>query len=190
MTFDELKQEIFNLTNRPDLESETESAIKAATLKAHQSDYYSKDIYETVLTTEDTGYIHSIDYPSAIPNFRSLKYIRKPDEGYISIISPEEIFDVYGEQKADIAYIAGRAIELRSSTQINTLIIAAYVNPIVAKLYYSSWVAENYPYAIIFEAARVLFKTIGYDEQSRAYEALVFEQYAALRREALTDVGY
>jgi hypothetical protein len=47
-----------------------------------------------------------------------------------------------------------------------------------------------YPYAIIYEACRVLFKTIGYDEQSSAYTSLVAEAYEQLKTSALTDVGY
>ena len=47
MTFDELVEEVFLITARRDLVAETNSAVKAATLKAHKSDFYSKDIFET-----------------------------------------------------------------------------------------------------------------------------------------------
>lgn len=195
MTFDELCQEVYILTNRPDLVNETKSAIKAATLKAHQSDFYSKDIFETVIQAEEAAYIHSIDYPSIISNFRALRYIRKLDSsgevsGFISVISPEDIFDLYGQNKTDVAYIAGRVIELRSSTSVQKVILGCYVFPIVAEASYASWIAEYYPYAIVYEATRVVFKTIGYDEQSAQYEKLVAEQFTLLRQSALADVGY
>ena len=47
MTFDELVAEVYLLTARGDLTAETQSAVKAATLKAHKSDFFSKDIFET-----------------------------------------------------------------------------------------------------------------------------------------------
>jgi len=72
---------VYELTKRPDLVDETKSAIKAATLKAHMSDYYSKDIYEMYVNLSDTTskYIWSLDYITLMSNFRSLKYIRKYD---------------------------------------------------------------------------------------------------------------
>jgi len=192
-SFNELLQEVYAVTNRPDLISESKMAIKAATLKAHQSDFYSKDIYEQYVTLGDeASYLWSLDYISLISNLRSFKYVRKLDpEGtpgdFITILSPEEVLDTYGASRQDIAYVAGRILEIKSSTEINTCLLAAYVNPIVAEGSYSSWVADLYPYVIVFEAARVLFKTIGYDEQSAAYNQLVGEQYQILRTNALPD---
>ena len=46
-TFTELCNDVYTMTKRPDLVAETKLAVKAATLKAHQSDFYPKDIYET-----------------------------------------------------------------------------------------------------------------------------------------------
>jgi hypothetical protein len=79
MTFDELLQEVYNITSRDDLVDMTKSAVKAATLKAHQSDFYSKDIYETPIEFAATSYVHSLDIISLIPNYRALKYLRKFD---------------------------------------------------------------------------------------------------------------
>lgn len=189
---------VYELTKRPDLVDETKSAIKAATLKAHMSDYYSKDIYEMYVNLSDTTskYIWSLDYITLMSNFRSLKYIRKYDSDagepsdFIEVITPNEVLDSYKVTKTDVCYVAGRVIEIRSSTAISKLILAAYVNPIITDADYSSWVAELYPYAIVYEAARIIFKTIGYDEQFAAYKELVADQYILLQRTALTDVGY
>ena len=80
MTFDELLTEVYLLTSRSDLIDQTKAAIKAATLKAHQSDFYSKDIYERhVELSGDAAYVHSLDYISLISNFRAIKYLRKFD---------------------------------------------------------------------------------------------------------------
>lgn len=196
MTFDELLTEVYLLTNRSDLEVQTKAAIKAATLKAHMSDFYSKDIYESYIDLGATdNYVHSFDYISSISNFRAIKYIRKIDSDgeagdFIEVIEPEEVLDSYGVGRTDIAYVAGRVIEIKSSTEFSKLILGCYVLPIIVEATYSSWVAELYPYAIVFEAARVVFKTIGFDEESAAYERLVAEQFILLKASALSDVGY
>ena len=192
MTFNELVNEVYLLTNRPDLESETKSAVKSAALKAHMTDFYSRDLYETKLTLEEASNIQSIDIHSIIPNFRSLNYIRIVDSTgapmcMLDIISPQEILDQYTNTRVNVAYMAGRAIEVRSAVEFSNLIVGCYVLPIITEANFSSWVGIQFPYAIVQEAARVVFKTIGYDEQSRAYEQLVAEQYNLLKSTALAD---
>jgi len=192
----ELITEVYNLTNRPDIIAETAAAVRAATLKAHHSDFFSKDMYEVPITFEEAAYIHTLDYISVLPNYRALNYLRKFDEAsdepmeFITIITPTEVLDSYNVRRLDIAYVAGRAIEIRSSTEFSKLLMGAYVSPVISSTDYSSWVADLYPYAIVFEAARVVFKTIGYDEQSAQFERLVAEQYAELKINALPDVAF
>lgn len=196
MTFEELLEEVYTLTNRPDLVNETKSAVKAATLKAHTSDFYSRDIYETGVSFDESKYIQSLDYYCLICNFRALKYLRRVDSDtdtagtFIDIITPEEVLDSYGQGKVDVAYVAGRNLEIRSACSFQYALLGAYVLPIVTETGYSSWVAAQFPYAIIYEAARVVFKTIGYDEQSAQFNLLVAEEYSLLKQTALSDVGY
>lgn len=196
MTFDELVQEVYNITNRSDLVTETESAVRAATLKAHQSDFYSKDIYETGVEFPTADYKQSLDYISLVSNYRALKYLRRvenetDDVGkFIQIITPEESLDAYGHNRNDIAYIAGRVLEIRSSVTFSKCLFACYVNPIVRLNAYSSWVADQFPYAIIHEAARRVFSAVGQMEESNGQLRLVAEEFNLLRQQSLSDVGY
>ena len=196
MTFAEQLEEVYLITNRRDLEAETKSAIKAATLKAHHSDFYSKDIFETGVEFSSSSYRQSLDYVTLYSNFRAFKYVRvvtgeDDDLGTtIEIITPEEVLDSYGCNRNDIAYVAGRVLEIRSSTSFTKILIGAYVLPIVREVDYLSWVAEQHPFAIVYEAARVVFKAIGYSEQSTAFSRLAAEEFGLLRMSALSDVGY
>lgn len=196
MTFDELLEEVYLITARRDLVAETKSAIKAATLKAHKSDFYSKDIHETGIEFDTADFRQSLDYISLISNFRSLKYLRRVEDenddvgNFFDIITPEETIDSYGLNRADIAYVAGRVLEIRSSVTFSKALLGAYVLPIVREGAYTSWVAEQFPFVIIYEAARVLFKAIGYDEQSATFTQLVAEEFNLLKLSALSDVGY
>jgi len=195
MTFDELVDEVYSITNRPDLVTETISAVKAATLKAHRSDFYSKDIFETGVEFHTLANNQSLDYINLLSNFRALKYVKRvtnatDEQGKLfTILTPDELLDSYGHNRTDVAYVAGRVLEIKSSLEFRFILLGCYVNPIIRVNAYASWVAEQYPYAIIREAARILFKTIGYDEQSAAYNILVAEEYQLLRSSALADVG-
>ena len=196
MTFDELVEEVFLITDRRDLKVETESAVKAATLKAHRSDFYSKDIHEQGVEFNVADFRQSLDYILLISNFRSLKYLKRVDDEnddvgkFLEIITPENTLDSYGINKIDIAYVAGRVLEIRSSVEFSKMLLGAYVLPIVREGAYDSWVAEQNPFVIIYEAARVIFKSIGYDEQSATFTQLVAEEFNLLRMSALSDVGY
>tara|TARA_R110000851_G_scaffold62639_2_gene143520 strand:- start:473 stop:1063 length:591 start_codon:yes stop_codon:yes gene_type:complete len=196
MNLNELITEVYTLTNRPDLVAETTSAVKAATLKAHKTDFYSKDIYETGIQFTESSYKQSLDYIALISNFRAFKYLRKADsftddEGvFFTVLTPEETVDSYGKNRTDVAYIAGRVLEIRSSTNFQYAYLGCYVAPIITNAGYSSWVADLCPFAIVYEACRVIFKSIGYDEQSNTFTRLLAEEYELLKMSGLTDVGY
>jgi hypothetical protein len=195
VTLDELIAEVYEITNRSDLVSETASAVKAATLKAHKTDFYSKDIYETGISFTTPEYRQSLEYFTVVPNFRSFNYLRKSETAtndtgvFFEIITPQEVLDSYGINRTDVAYVAGRALEIRSSTLFQYGLLGCYLLPVVTTAGYSSWVAEQSPFAIIYEACRVIFKSIGYDEQSNTFTRLVAEEYELLRMSGLADVG-
>lgn len=197
MTFDELVQAVYELTNRTDLVSVTKQAVKTATLKAHTIEFFSKDIFETGVEFGILQARQSFDYISFISNFRAFKYLRRVDNftdddttNFFTIIKPEEILDEYKTYRTDIAYVAGRVLEIRSSVGFQFALLGCYVLPIVTEANFSSWVAELYPDVIVTEATRQIFKTIGYDEQATFYRETANDQFLLLKQSALTDVGY
>ena len=190
-TFSELVADVYVITNRPDLVAETKLAVRMATLKAHQSDFYPKDLYETGINWTDPDYIQSLDYRTLVPRWRAFKYLRKysnnvPGE-FFSILTPEQTLDRYSINKDNICYIAGEMLEIRSSTADSYMILACYLNPITDENTFSSWIALDHPYAIVYEAARTIFKQIGWDEQAAQVRQEVGEQYQILKQEV---VGY
>lgn len=182
MTLTELTQEVYNLTGRADRVGETSSAIRAATLKCHQKDYFYKDIFETGLNFTTAEYIQNFYYKTLIPNWRALKYLRKLDittntpGTVLGIVLPMNVFDDYQIQKQDVCYVAGDVININSCTLEQNYLLGCYLNPIIASSGYKSWVADDHPYAIIFDAAATVFKAIGKDEEAGAYKILAGEQ--------------
>ena len=71
MTFDELLSEVYICTNRPDLVDETKAAIRSATIKWHNSDFYSKDLFETGISFESSSFVKTLDIYALYSNFRS-----------------------------------------------------------------------------------------------------------------------
>lgn len=185
-TLNELISDVYVLTNRPDLVSETKLAVKKATLKMHHSDFYAKDLWETGISWNPVNYIQSLAYKNLNPLWRSLKYLRKYQDGvpgaFFTFLTPEQSLDRYGVQKDDMCYLAGDQIEIRSSTQDAYMLLGAYLNPNLSDDNFSSWIADDHPYAIITDAAASVFKTIGQDEKAAYFKQDVVEQIALLRQ--------
>jgi hypothetical protein len=76
MQYSDLINAVYALTNRPDRVTETANAVQAATLWAHHSDFYYKDLVEVPATFQTLAYLQQIPL-SFFSQFRALKYIRK-----------------------------------------------------------------------------------------------------------------
>lgn len=198
MNLAELTAEVYTITGRSDRTAETLTAIKAATLKAHQSDFYYKDIFETGVAFDTSDYTQSLDYRTLIPLWRAVKYLRKYDitttpytpGRILDLIVPENVMDRYLVQKTDIYYVAGAYLNINSSTQEQVYLLGCYLNPDITVDGYNSWIAEDHPYAIVFDAAATVFKAIGKDEEAAAYRSLNAEQIAMLRGSNIVANGY
>ena len=194
-TFTELCDDVYTLTNRPDLVAEVKLAVKAATLKLHQVDFFYKDLYETGISFASSTYAQQLEYRTLLPKYRALKYLRKSDSTgtpgmFFGVLTPSEVLDVYGAERVDICYAAGELIQIKSSTEFQYALLGCYLNPDVTEAGFNSWIALDHNYAIVYEAAVTVFKTIGYDEQSATYSKLAAEQLAAIRTSNILAEGY
>lgn len=196
MTLAELIQEVYTITGRPDRVNETLSAIKSATLKAHQSDFYYKDIFETGVNFQSAEFVQQLDYRTLLPLWRAVKYIRKYDNTnavpgkFMDLLVPENVLDRYTVEKANIYYAAGAYINLKSDTQEQYYLLGCYLNPDVTASGYNSWIAKDHPYMIIYDAAGSVFKSIGKDDEAATYRGLVAEQLQLLKQSNILAVGY
>lgn len=197
--FSNLLADVQAIVNRPDRENLVKLGIRMATLKAHQSDFYPKDIYETGLEFQpaDVSYIQSLDYNTVVPRWRSFKYLRKfdyttppgiPGELF-TFIQPESVLDSYKLDKENVCYIAGDKLEIRSNTEDRYLLLGCYRHPDVQEATYSSWIANEHPGIIIAGAAAYVFQQTGYVEQANAQNAEVADQFILLRQQ-ITGEGY
>lgn len=196
-TYSDLVADVITITNRPDLIDLTKLAVRHATLKAHKLDFFPKDIYETGIQWQTPAYIQSLEYRNLVPRWRALKYLRKYDfttspgkAGEIfKVITPELILDEYEFQKDNVCYLAGESLEIRSNTKDAYMLLGCYRHPDTTEANYDSWIALDQPSAIVYEAARSVFKQIGFDEQAKEMQSEVADQFTILRQEIIGE-GY
>lgn len=193
MNYEELVQEVLLITKRPDRLANIGQAVRNATLKAHRTDFYPKDLFETGIQWSIPAYLQSLETKEVVPRWRAIKYLRKYDYNvtttvgipgnFFEIVQPESVLDTYRIQKENICYAAGSMLEIRSSTQDAFMLLGCYRYPDITETSFSSWIAEDVPYAIIWGAAGMEFKWMGYDEQEAAMRAAVADEYQLLKQE-------
>jgi hypothetical protein len=185
-TFAELLSDVYEITNRPDLIAETKLAVKQATLKLHQLDFFWKDLYETGIQFDTASFTQQIEYRTVISKFRAMKYLRKAESDgtagvFLTPVDPAQVLDRYATTKDDVYYTAGAVIQIRSSTELQYMILGCYVHPDVTEAGYNSWIALDHPYAIVLEAAATVFKMIGYVDQEVSMRKLSEEQIQMIK---------
>jgi hypothetical protein len=186
--------------------AEIATAIQAATLKVHQTDYYVRDREEKHIVLPQADFIHQIDVRGVFARYRAISYIRKWDPAgidpqtqqmsgaagvFLSQVDPEGILDAYGYTKPDTWYVGGYNLNIRSSTSLQHLLVGWYQMPKITPIAnYSSWIADTVPFAIIFDASSTIFQMMAQQDQSRKFDGLVTEQLIMVRQHGLTSKGY
>lgn len=192
--FTALLNDVYTITNRPDLVAETSYAVRAATLKLHQSEFYPRDLKESAVRFSVAGYFQTISYATLFPRFRALSYARKFEAGeptgFLKVISPSNVLDSYNVDKENVCYLAGDVIQIRSLTELTDLLLGFYENPITLEDTYDSWIADLYPFAITTEAASTVFKMIGKDEENSMYRQLAGEHALIIRNSNILAEGF
>lgn len=194
MNFAELTAEVLSIVKRPDMLPRIESAVRAATLKAHRQGFFYKDLVESGVSFTTPAYIQNF-LPKDIfgPAYRKLKYIRywhfseqdsnKGSRGrFLTPIDIENSVDAYGYDKVDAYYFAGQVIQIRTAIELSHCLAGAYLNPIVATPEtFNSWIADDQPYAIVYEACRQIFNQIGKPSDAQDMQQALVEEYIQLR---------
>lgn len=192
--FTALVDDVYTITNRPDLVAETSLAVRTATLKLHQSEFYPRDLVESHVVFDTPDYFQVLAYKSLFPGFRALSYARKYEggepTGILDVITPTNTLDSYGISKENVCYLAGEVIQIRSNTEFSEMLLGYYNNPVTLPDDYSSWISDLYPFAIITEAASTVFKMIGKDEETAMYRQLAGEWALTVRNSNITAEGF
>lgn len=215
-TISDLADDVYILTNRPDLVAETKVAIRKAIRKFHGADTFKRDISITRIDMTLQTPLEPNQYRWSLPldlftRFRRFKGVNYPVDkmppinqipaplfdvqvGYsldkqFHEIAPDNLFDGYGYQRQNYFIVTGNTVTVKSGWYINLLDFAYYQWPEIptaVDVELSSWIVREYPDSIIDEAAGTVFKMIGKDDESQRYQALFLENLAILKA---TDLG-
>ena len=189
MTLEELQNEVILLTSRPDLVDRTLQAVKSATLKMHQREFWRRDLKEVGIQFDLADYLQSFDIYEFIPKFRSIAYLRKYNADLLKVIEPEQVFDYSGSERTNVCYLAGNILQIKSSDPATYFLLGYYAHPDVTTEGWDSWIAKEFPSAIIYEAATTIAASIGYQEIASSLAAKAREEFLIMQRTAIVAEG-
>lgn len=215
-TLTSLAADVYTLTNRPDLVSETLISLRKAIRKFHGADTFKRDIAivqldMTAQTPLDPNqYRWSLDL-ALFPSFRRFKGVNYPPDKTMPInqipaplvdwtvgfgndklfheIAPDNLFDRYGYERTNYFYVVGNTVTVRSGWYIDWLNFTYYKWPVIPSdpsQLLTSWIVNEYPDCIIEEASGAVFKMIGKDDESNRYQQLFNDNLAIIKA---TDIG-
>ena len=172
---------VYTLTNRPDLVMETALAVRQATLAAHRSDYFKKDIVE-LLISPGSASLFQLSISSLFANHRNFAYIRpydsvgaSPAPFFLESMKPDAILDEYLVEKTNVYYTAGDNLNIRLGSAYDSFLVGYYANPVLSPdSSYESWIARQQPAVIVIDAAKRVLEMIGYIEAANKLGVLLY----------------
>ena len=171
VTLETLIDEVYTITNRPDLAAETKYAVISATIKAHNTDEFIPDIVQVVTSpTYDADLdLYQIQLAEA-PFVRLRKVLAVntyPVQAPLQVVEATNLFNTHGYLAQGIYYIAGQVLNIRD-TRASQAFVTYLTRPDTADATYSSWIADTATDAIVYGAASIVFDLLGKaDEKSR-----------------------
>lgn len=181
--------DVYTETNRPDLVAETKQSVLSATLTMHMYDTFYKDIVTGQVDFTVAANLQTLD-TTLIPLYRKINYVRlNPQDDaflqsdpltgltpryrtqpFLQIIAPDDILDDYHTEKRNVAYQAGFTLFIKSGVAISSILMGWYAYPNLTDDNYTSWIAREQPYAIIYHATAKLLNTIGQEQAASKYD--------------------
>ena len=183
--YDELFADIVSLTARPDLEAETQIALRSAVASIHGRFNFPRDLSTKLVKLPNSSYQTALDIQVSFPRMRGLSQIRLVDQTdnpmtspHIEVVEIGDIYDPeYGTLKNNIAYIGGSSINIRTNIPAYGYLVDYYLAPITRRDQFNSWIAQLDPAAILHLAASLVFQTNGNEEKAATYLRMVEQIY-------------
>ncbi len=214
-TLNSLAADVYTITNRPDLVSETLVSLKKAIRKFHGADTFKRDLATLRIDMTALTPIAPNQYRWNIPldtfaNFRRFKTIQYPTDLVLPVnqvpaptidwpggfhpsriydeVAADNLFDRYGYEKPNCYFITGNSLNLKSGWYVDFLQFTWYQWPVIglAADALTSWIVNTFPDSVVEEASGAVFKMIGKDNEFNRFSGLFADNLAIIKA---SDIG-
>jgi hypothetical protein len=189
-TFLDMQSQVNVYTKRPELVSLTDSAIRMATLRAHQVDFFSRDQLNGALayTVPSSGqpYVDIAGIYTTFPKLRTPDFMQSldattlyPSENLEYVVDFKNFWDEWNILRSSVFTLLGSTLRMSSAANTGRLQLYYYGNPDVTTLGYSSWIADLYKEELAMWAAAIVWMRSGFQEiaqQSQVNSIMPFKE--------------
>lgn len=153
----ELTTELVTTLRRPDMVGVIKSYVRQVVVQCHAATQFQRDLVEEIIPIPSPAPVVKITQPPRLRTLMSLSpcdaygmrlATRNPEGGY-SIVAPNDIMTMSGNEMVDIAYIAGPTITVRSSVASSHMFIQYYQTPDIRDDNTQTWIMEQFPELIM-----------------------------------------
>jgi hypothetical protein len=177
-TFAEMEALVVGQTRRPEVTAVTQAAIRTATLRAHHTDFFPRDLAPGTLSYTPLSSAQYYDLPdltTLLPKLRSLQSLKSVDSTGKPIENFEyrELQDLYDSDnvlRTSMYTMIGDTLRLFPAAATGQFAIYFYKNPVTTEVGFSSWIADNYPDELAMWAAAIVFARTGFAEMAADFQ--------------------
>lgn len=174
MQFNELVGAVIVNTNRPELLAETKLAVRRATTKMHNLDYFLSDLTDgsIIFAVTTRPRIDLVQFGTGFRKFAGINsFDRASGPG-------QPIPELDGDMDTNIVgqcgyTILGQSLNVYGMGALGGLYFRYYTLPVTDEANYNSWIAVKHPFAIIDEASAVVLASTGNNERAQFFRSLV-----------------
>lgn len=178
-TFAELESLVVAQTRRPEVSAVTQAAIRTATLRAHHTDFFNRDLAMGTLSytpSSSASFYDFTDVSSTLVRMRAFQLVQSVDSITsvpVETLEYRELQDLYDSdnvRRASMYTMIGDTLRLFPAAATGQFAIYFYKNPVTTDLGFSSWIADNYPDELAMWAAAIVFARTGFAEMAADFQ--------------------
>ena len=178
-TFADLEALVVGQTRRPEVTAITQAAIRTATLRAHHTDFFNRDLSTgTLLYTPSSAasFYDFADVSSTLARMRAFQLLQSVDTitsvpsenlGYREL---EDLYDSDNVLRTSMYTMIGDTLRVYPVSATGKLNVYFYKNPVTTELNFSSWIANEYPDELAMWAAAIVFARTGFAEMANDFQ--------------------
>lgn len=181
---------VISETGKPHMSALVERAVKSIVLRAHQSDYYPRDLVSdnaVVPGSPSTTVIEAL--PDRWRKFESIELLDASTgvslEKYFNAVLPSSAMQFDGTVFPYCYWVEGTNVKLFSEVSIDRLGWYWYANPDLSTTAKTTWITENYEQDIIDGASAYVYLKAGDKDSASIYANFFASFIARLRAENL-----
>ena len=193
MTFVEMEEEVYIMTNRRALVAETRQSLISAARHYHAAENWGNDSVEATVAISPEAYAFVLDKDTEFPLLRVFNWIRKWDASgvdpftglasgaaglYFINKDAGTLTDGYGLEIANVYYELGTNVRFISNTSMATIRVSYQVWPtLYPYTNFNSWFMTKFPELLIVNAALRIAIANSDSSKIKSYSALDMQNH-------------